>query len=88
MTEVLKQSDNSPIPFEKQAVILYIGTKGYFSDFEVEDVLEFQDKVFDKLESSYKQLAQDIKDEKTLTPSIEEVINKLATEVKDNMKDK
>jgi len=27
MTEVLKQSDNHPIPFEKQAVILYIGTK-------------------------------------------------------------
>jgi hypothetical protein len=33
-------------------------------------------------------LAQDIKDEKTLTPAIEESINKLAKEVSDNMKDK
>lgn len=88
MTEVLKQADNNPIPFEKQAVILYIGTKWYFSDFAVEEVSEFQNRVFDKLESSYKQLAQDIKDEKTLTPAIEESINKLATEVVDNMKDK
>jgi len=33
-------------------------------------------------------LAQDIKDEKTLTDSIEESINKLAKEVYDNMKAK
>jgi len=88
MTEVLKQSDNNPIPFEKQAVILYIATKWYFSEFPVEDISEFQDKVFDKLDSSYKQLAQDIKDEKSLTEDIEENINKLAKEVFDNMKDR
>ncbi len=88
MTEVLKQKDSNPISFERQAVILYIWTKWYFADFEVEDVIEFQELVFDKLDSSYKQLAQDIKDEKTLTPDIEEKINKLAKEVSDNMKDK
>jgi len=88
MTEILKQSDNNPISFERQAVILYIATKWYFSEFAVEDISEFQDRVFEKLDSSYKQLAQDIKDEKTLTDSIEENINKLAKEVYDNMKAK
>ena len=86
MTEVLKQSDNNPISFEKQAVILYIATKWYFSDFAVEDISEFQDRVFEKLDSSYKQLVDDIIQEKALTDAIEESINKLAKEVFDNMK--
>jgi 3-oxoacyl-[acyl-carrier protein] reductase len=63
MTEILKQPDSHPISFERQAVILYIATKGYFTDFEVEELSEFQSKVFDKLDSSYKQLVQDINEE-------------------------
>ncbi len=88
ITEILKQSDNNPISFERQAVILYIATKGYFASFEVDQLDEFQSKVFDKLDSSYKQLAEDIKAEKALNPAIEDSINKLAKEVSDNMKDK
>ena len=88
MTEILKQADNNPISFERQAVILYIATKGYFADFLIEDLEEFQTLVFEKLDSSYKQLVEDIKTEKELSPAIEESINKLAKEVSDNMKDK
>jgi F-type H+-transporting ATPase subunit alpha len=87
MTEILKQPDSHPISFERQAVILYIATKGYFTDFEVEELSEFQSKVFDKLDSSYKQLVQDINEEKALTPAIEDSIKKLAKEVVANMKD-
>jgi len=50
--------------------------------------LEFQEKVFEKLDSSYKQLVDDIKEEKALTEAIEESINKLAEEVSVNMKAK
>jgi F-type H+-transporting ATPase subunit alpha len=88
MTEILKQSDSNPISFERQAVILYIATKGYFASFAVEELEDFQSRVFDKLDSSYKQLAEDIKTEKALNPAIEDSINKLAKEVSANMKDK
>jgi len=88
MTEILKQPDNNPISFERQAVILYVATKGYFTDFDVEELEEFQTKVFEKLDSSYKQLVQDINEEKALTPAIEDSIKKLAAEVVANMKDK
>jgi len=88
MTEILKQPDNHPISFERQAVILYIATKGYFAPFAVEELNEFQSRIFDKLDSTYKQLVQDIKEEKALNPAIEDSMNKLAKEVSADMKDK
>ncbi|HRX63898.1 MAG TPA: F0F1 ATP synthase subunit alpha [Candidatus Absconditabacterales bacterium] len=88
MTEILKQPDNHPIPFEKQAIILYIATRGYFTDFEVEQISDIQNTIFDKLNSTHKELAEEIRNEKALTDTIETKINQLAKEVTDNMKDK
>ncbi len=88
MTEILKQPDNHPIPFEKQAIILYIATRWYFTDFEVEQISDIQNTIFDKLNSTHKELAEEIRNEKALTDTIETKINQLAKEVTDNMKDK
>lgn len=83
MVELLKQKDSNPLPFEKQAVIIYIGTKGYLEKVEIDQVKRFEQEVFDKLEAGYKYLAEKIRDERTLTPEIEEWIKKLAVEVQD-----
>lgn len=81
MVELLKQKEANPIPFEKQAVIIYIGTKGYLEDIVIDQVKKFEKEVFDKLESSYKYLAEKIREERTLTDEIEEAMKKLAIEV-------
>ncbi len=81
MVELLKQKEAHPIPFEKQAVMIYIGTKGYLEDIELNQVQKFEKEVFDKLEAGYKYLAEKIRDERTLTDEIEGGIKKLAVEV-------
>ncbi|PID34859.1 MAG: F0F1 ATP synthase subunit alpha, partial [candidate division SR1 bacterium] len=81
MVELLKQKEAHPIPFEKQAVMIYIGTKGYLEDITIDQVQKFEKEVFDKLEAGYKYLAEKIRDERTLSDEIEEGIKKLAVEV-------
>jgi F-type H+-transporting ATPase subunit alpha len=70
LTELLKQPQFQPLPFEKQVAILFAGTQGLLDDVEVKDLRAFEDGLYPYLESSgsvlkdivtKKQLDDDIK---------------------------
>ncbi len=42
LTELLKQGINVPVPVERQAVVLYAGTRGFLDDVEVADVARYE----------------------------------------------
>ncbi|MBI2055510.1 MAG: F0F1 ATP synthase subunit alpha [Candidatus Sungbacteria bacterium] len=50
LTEVLKQGDGEPIPFEKQVVILYAALNGFLDDVAPEKIKSFEEKFIDYLE--------------------------------------
>jgi len=50
LTELLKQNDREPVPFEKEVVILYAGINGYLDDVPKNRVKEFENKFIDFLE--------------------------------------
>ena len=79
--EMLKQSNDSPIPFYKQAVFIYMWINGYFEKIPLDDILKVEKKVYQKLDSTYSFLAQEIQDKKELTQDIEDNIKKLISEV-------
>lgn len=79
MVEILKQSNNSPIPFYKQVVIVYAGVHWYLDEIDTTRILKLEHNIYDKMESSYKALADKINDEQTLTPEIEKEIKALIT---------
>lgn len=81
MSEMLKQWPNSPIPFYKQAVIIYAWINGFLDSIPVERVLEFEKMLYDKLDSSYKSLADKILIEKSLSEEIEALIKTLLSEL-------
>ncbi len=83
ITEILKQPENKTLPFEKQAVIMYLIGKWYLDDIDLGNIRKFENEVYDKLDSTYKPLADSIRNEKTLTESIENDIKKLWTEIQD-----
>jgi F-type H+-transporting ATPase subunit alpha len=85
MTELLKQPDNNPIPFEKQSCVLFAGTSGFLDKLPVDRVLEFEAKMYEKLESSHKVLAGKIRDEKVLNDDIKDGMNQLSIEVLEEM---
>lgn len=51
----------------------------------MEKVLEFEAKMYEKLDSSYKSLAEKIRDDKVLSDDIKDSMKKLAEEVSQEM---
>ncbi len=52
LTELLKQPQFQPLPFEKQVAILFAGTNGLLDDVEVADLRAFEDGLYPYLEST------------------------------------
>ena len=78
--EILKQPQNQPMPVEKQVIIVYAATRKYLIDLPVEDVLRFQDELFDYIDTKYPEIPEaiaatkqmDEETEKKLIQAIEE----------------
>ena len=64
--EVLKQPLHKPLAVEKQVLILYALTHGHLDDVPVEDILDFEEKMFDFFDVNYAELLQVITDTKDL----------------------
>jgi F-type H+-transporting ATPase subunit alpha len=82
LREMLKQSQNAPIPVEEQVVIIYTGINGYLDDVPVSDVKSFIVKLRGYLKSSVATLLPTIKSEQKLSPESEETLKKALTDVK------
>ena len=52
IVQVLKQSQNSPIPVEKQIAIIYAVTKNMLTDVAVEDIREYEEGLYAFLETN------------------------------------
>ena len=82
MTELLKQPPYSPIPVEKQTVIIYAGTKGYLDDIPVSEVNRFEQEFYTFLDAKYANILESIRDTKELKPETEEELKKAIEDFK------
>jgi F-type H+-transporting ATPase subunit alpha len=71
LTELLKQPQYSPVPVEKQVVIIYAGTKGYVSDFPESSLRKYEDDLFQFMDARHADLLKDIREKKVLDDAIE-----------------
>ena len=78
--EVLKQPQYEPMAVEYQVIIIYAATKKYLLDVPVEDVLRFEKELFAFVDTKYPELPRDIREQKELTPQLEETLAKAITE--------
>ena len=84
LTELLKQPQFSPLPTEKQVVIIFAGTNGYLDDLKVEDIRGFEDGLYRYLDSGQSQLLKDIIEKKTLDDDLKNRIKAALKEYKEN----
>ena len=80
--EVLKQPQYNPMPVEYQVIIIYAATKKYLLDIEVEDILGFQERLFEYIDTKYPEIPESIRTTKELLPEIEEKLVQAIGEVK------
>jgi F-type H+-transporting ATPase subunit alpha len=80
LVEILKQANNSPIPFYKQVVLVYAWINWYLDTIDIHKIQKIEQNLYAKMDSSYKTLADTIRDKQELTPEIEKQIQELIHE--------
>src|ERR1043166_3681531 len=66
LTELLKQPQFSPLPFEEQTVSIFAGTQGYLDPIPVGDVTEFEAEMLAYLREQYADVLDDIRSSRDL----------------------
>ncbi|WP_297570286.1 F0F1 ATP synthase subunit alpha [Helicobacter sp. UBA3407] len=82
MVEVLKQPPYSPLPIERQVVIIFAGARGYMDDIATANITKFEADLYPFLEAKYPQIFEDIRSKKMLDKDIEETLCKALEEFK------
>jgi len=66
LTEVLKQGQYTPIPVERQVVVIFAATKGYLDKIQIADILSFEANMLKEIDPN---IFITIRDEKQISPA-------------------
>ena len=86
---VLKQANNAPVEVAHQICIIYAVTNGYLNPIEVENIPEFETRLYEYMDVRYDQLLQTIRttgklekdSEETLKTALKELLNEFGKSV-------
>ena len=67
LTELLKQAQFNPMPFEEQTVSIFAGTQGYLDTVPVERVTGFEAAMLSDMRSNHADILTDIRDTRDLS---------------------
>jgi F-type H+-transporting ATPase subunit alpha len=82
VTEVLKQTQYSPMPLGKEVITLYAVTSGYLDDIPTEKVASFEANLHRFMEMSHPEISKAIAEVKELTAEAEEALKSALMEFK------
>jgi F-type H+/Na+-transporting ATPase subunit alpha len=86
LVEMLKQWVNAPIPFQKQVVTIYAWVNNFFDELEVDQIWAFEAALYEKLDTTYKSLQDEIVATPKLTDEVEEQMRKVIQEAVSEVK--
>ena len=84
-TEILKQGQNSPLPMEQQAAILYALANGYLDDVDIPRVAAFEAAFMSYFASNQRDLLTQIADVKDVSGDIEDALKAAIEDFKANV---
>lgn len=84
--EVLKQGQYVPMNVEDQVVIIYIATKKYLLDVDVDKILQFEREFLEYIKSKYSNILKDIKSTGLLSEDNEKLLVQAVEEFKKSFK--
>jgi F-type H+-transporting ATPase subunit alpha len=80
MTELLKQSQYSPLAMEEQVIVLYAGTNGFIDDYPVEAIGRYERELMQYLRTRKKSLLDSLRGSGNLDDSMDKEIREALTE--------
>lgn len=75
LTEILKQDQYVPLSVEKQVLIIYAGNRGFLDEFEVNQVKEYEGKLYQFFEKEHADLLKKIAKKGEIDGGLDEAIN-------------
>ena len=82
LTEILKQGQYSPLPVEKQILIIFAGTNGYLDDLAVEDCQPFEQGLYPFMDTAYPSVGSQLIQKKQIDEPLRAEIRKMLDEYK------
>ncbi len=83
LMEVIKQDAGVPLPVVYQVAIIYAGVNGFLDDIPHTKVIEFEQRLFEDLESRYVDFVKMFNKEKALTDPLKQSLDTILTGVKE-----
>jgi F-type H+-transporting ATPase subunit alpha len=82
ITEIIKQPLNSPVPVEKQVIILFAAINGLIDDVAVEKVTAFESNLLSFMDTNHPEIGKEILKTKELKPETEKALKDAIAEFK------
>ncbi|NCO35904.1 MAG: F0F1 ATP synthase subunit alpha [Armatimonadetes bacterium] len=83
MTEVLKQSQYSPVPVERQVLLIFAAVNGYVDDIPTAELKSLERELYAFMEQRYPEVCREISEKKELGSDLEDEIRKALHEFKE-----
>jgi F-type H+-transporting ATPase subunit alpha len=74
LTEILKQDQYKPLPVEKQILIVYAGNRGLIDEFQVDDISEYEKRLYEYFETEHPDILKKIAEQKEISADLDEAI--------------
>jgi len=72
LTELLKQPQFSPMPFEEQTISIFAGTNGYLDNVPVDRVTQYEEQMLAHMRSEHSDILTDIRESKKFEDDVKE----------------
>ncbi len=83
LVEILKQKQYSPVPVEKQVLLIYAATNGYVDDYPVTALAKYEQEIYQFFEGKHPEILEEIRTKKELTKELKEKMNRALDELKE-----
>jgi F-type H+/Na+-transporting ATPase subunit alpha len=87
LVELLKQGQFSPLPFSKQILVIFAGTSGVLDDLPVNQVRDFEQALYQYVDTTNPGLLAKIMKEKTLDDALKADLSRVIKEAKQQFVD-
>ncbi|HEX8383744.1 MAG TPA: F0F1 ATP synthase subunit alpha [Sphingomonas sp.] len=74
LTELLKQAQFNPMPFEEQTVSIFAGTQGYLDKVPVERIVRYEAAMLSDMRANHASVLADIRDKRDLSKDTTEAL--------------
>jgi len=83
LVEILKQDQYSPLPVEKQILIIFAGTSAYLDDLAVELCRPFEAELYRFVENAHPEILNEIREKKALSDDLKSAMHAAMKEFKE-----